>query len=31
LVSGVIVTDGRMISRIDLDAVFPREISAEAA
>jgi purine-binding chemotaxis protein CheW len=31
LVSGVIVMDGRMISRIDLDAVFPRGVSAEAA
>lgn len=30
LVSGVIAMDGRMISRIDLDAVFPREDRAAA-
>ena len=31
LISGVIAMDGRMISRIDLDAVFPREGRAAAA
>ena len=31
LVSGVIAMDGRMISRIDLDAVFPRDLTAAAA